>query len=152
MIINYFKLYHGAALHYIIDSGERVTINNYKGGSNSSYVLNDSIGLYIKYSNKRLSPWQFSFAKEHQDEILEMKDSYQEVFILLVCGRDGIVCLSFKELKVLLDDNHKEIETISVRRPQGKMYKVVGTDGKLNYKISRSDFPEKVLQSIGKNI
>ncbi len=151
-MIKDFQLYHGAALHKLIDSGGEVTLQNYSNKSNSSYVLNSSIGLYIKYSTKRLAPWQFSFAKEHQDEILEIRNIYQDVFILLVCGTDGIVSLNFSELKILLDEHHKEIETIAVSRPQGKMYKVVGTDGKLERKISRSDFPDKILKLVGKNI
>ena len=42
-----------------------------------------------------MSPWRFSFQKEHQDEILDMKNKFGEIYTILVCNDDGIVCLSF---------------------------------------------------------
>lgn len=113
---------------------------------NSSYILNDKVGLYIKYSAKRMSPWRFSMQQEHQDEILEMKNNLSEVFLLLVCGEDGIVTLGFNELKVILNDAHSAVEWISASRNPRKEYTIKGSDGKLARKVGKTDFPKKVFE------
>lgn len=150
-MIKDFQFYHGAALGGLIRANQGITLRAYKTKSNSSYVINDTVGLYIKYSTKRMPPWQFSFTKEHQDEILDMKNSYQDVFILLVCGKDGVACLSFSELKHVLDDYHDQMETIAVSRQHGQMYRVAGTDGKLEHKLALSEFPTKILNFLENN-
>ena len=95
-----------------------------------------------------MSPWRFSFQKEHQDEILEMKSELGEVYIILVCNDDGIVCLGFNELRQVLDTEHENVEWVSVARGPRERYEVKGHDGKLRLKIGNSDFPGKVLKSI----
>jgi hypothetical protein len=58
---------------------------------------------------------------------------------LFVCNDDGIVVLSFDELKNILN----KVETtaaVSVARERRKMYAVKGSCGELFYKIGRNDF------------
>lgn len=146
-MIKEFEFYHGTIFTRLIHNyGEPVIIRPYPTSSNSSYILNDTIGLYVKYSSKRMSPWRFSMQKLHQDEILQMKNQLSEVFILLVCGEDGIVTLSFDELKQILDHAHDETEWISATRNPRKEYTVKGSDGKLSKKIGKSDFPKKIVE------
>lgn len=94
-----------------------------------------------------MSPWRFSFSQQHQDEILEIKNKLGEVYILLVCGEDGIVILSFEELKKLLNTIHDPMEWISVARNRNTEYTVKGSDGSLGYKISKKDFPRKIFEN-----
>jgi hypothetical protein len=108
-------------------------------------VIDGDTGLYIKYSAKRMTPWRFSFKKEHQDEIYEMKSLYRQVFLVLVCNDDGIVCLSYEELKQILDDEHDPTEWVSATRHPREMYAVKGSNGSLEFKISAKQFPSKLF-------
>ncbi len=142
-----FEFFHGVVFSRILHGGKApVSIKSYPTADNASYVVNDKAGIYIKYSAKRMSPWRFSFQKEHQDEILDMKNKFGEVYTILVCNDDGIVCLSFDELKEILDIQHDTVEWISVARGPREKYEIKGHDGKLRLKIGNSDFPEKIFK------
>lgn len=146
-MIKEFEFYHGIIFSRILHATQKeVLIKLYPTPDNASYVLNDKVGIYIKYSTKRLSPWRFSFQKRHQDEILEMKNKIGEVFLLLVCNDDGVVALSFNEVKQILNESYEEVEWISATRGKRQMYSVKGSDGKLKFKIGNDDFPEKLFK------
>lgn len=146
-MIKAFALYHGAVFSRLLHECDyELSLKAFPTKSNSSYVLNKNIGLYIKYSTKRMSPWSFSFKKEHQDEIQLMKDSLEEVYTILVCRDDGIVCLSFDELKKVLDYKHENIEWIRIARGRREKYAVAGKDGKLKCKIGDNEFPTKLFE------
>jgi hypothetical protein len=104
-----------------------------------------TMGLYIKYSSKRLSPWRFSFHKRHQDKILEMKKDIGELYLLLVCNDDGVVVLTFDELKQILNENYETVEWISATRNRRQMYSIKGSDGKLSFKVGRDEFLTKMF-------
>lgn len=146
-MIKEFEFYHGAALARLIHATQPVSVEIYPTKSNSSYVVNNRIGVFIKYSSKRMSPWRFSFHKEHQDEILEMKNKLDEVFVVLVCQDDGIATLNFDELKHVLNDDHEQTEWISASRKPREKYTIKGSDGKLKCKIGDNEFPKKVLEA-----
>ena len=145
-MIKEFEFYHGVVLSRLIHSNIAVTINTYQTNSNASYVLNDSVGLYIKHSTKRMTPWRFSFKQGHQDEIQDMKNGLKNVFLALVCGDDGIVILRHEELKNILDEQHDTVEWVAVSRKTREKYQVSGSDGKLKYKIGENEFPNKVIK------
>lgn len=143
-----FEFFHGVVLARITHGIKGIIkIENYPSSSNSSYIINDHVGIFIKYSSKRMSPWRFSFQKQHQDEILEMKNKLGEVYIVLVCNNDGVACLNFNELKMILDTEHEEVEWISIARGPREKYEVKGSDGKLKFKIGNSDFPSKIIKA-----
>lgn len=144
-----FEFFHGVVFARILHGGNApVSIKSYPTSDNASYVVNDNAGIYIKYSSKRMSPWRFSFQKEHQDEILDMKNRFGEIYTVLVCNDDGIVCLNFDELKEVLDKQHDAVEWVSVARGPRERYEVKGHDGKLRLKIGNSDFPAKIFEPI----
>ena len=93
-----------------------------------------------------MTPWRFSFQQKHQNEIREMKERFNEVFLVLVCGDDGVVTLGYDELKKILDEQHNEVEWIAVARRPREKYTVTGSDGKLRYKIGENEFPDKILK------
>ena len=55
---------------------------------------------------------------------------------------------NFEEVKNILKDVHEEVEWISASRNRREMYSIKGSDGKLQFKIGRNDFPEKILKSV----
>lgn len=141
-----FEFFHGLVFARILHATQRpLSIKQFKSTSNSSYVVNDTIGIYIKYSSKRMTPWRFTFKKEHQDEIGLMKSSLNKLFLLLVCNDDGVVCLSYSELKKILDSQHDPIEWISATRHKRQMYAIKGSNGELDFKVGQNDFPEKLF-------
>ncbi len=148
-MIKEFEFFHGLVFARIFHGIQRaVSIKLFNSvSSNASYVIDGHIGIYIKYSAKRMTPWRFSFLKEHQDEIDLMKKDLKDVFLVLVCNDDGIVCLSYDELKQIFDDQHDPIEWISATRHKREMYAVKGSNGELGFKIGHNDFPEKLFDS-----
>jgi hypothetical protein len=123
----------------------QLSIKPYSASDNAAYLINGAIGIYIKYSSKRLSPWRFSFQKRHQDKILEMKSSIGTVFVLLVCNDDGVVVLTFDELKQILNEDYEEVEWISASRNRRQMYSIKGSDGKLSFKVGKDEFLIKMF-------
>lgn len=147
-MIKEFEFYHGLVFARILHGTQRpLSIRPFSATSNSAYVVSEKIGIYIKYSTKRMTPWRFTFRKEHQDEIELMKAQLKEVFLLLVCNDDGIVCLTSEELGQILDDQHDPIEWISATRHKREMYAVKGSNGELGFKVGPNDFPEKMFNA-----
>jgi hypothetical protein len=145
-MIREFEFYHGLVFSRLIHAYDgQIEIKPYPTPSNSSYILNGKVGLYIKYSAKRMTPWGFSFKQNHQEEIHDMRSKLSSVFVLLVCNDDGIVCLNERELRQVLDDEFLATESIRVHRNPREKYSVSGTDGKLKLKIGESDFPKKLF-------
>ena len=144
---NEFEFYHGAALCKIIHSSPQVAIKLYSEKSNSSYIVNDDIGIFVKYSTKRMSPWQFTFAMEHCDELFNMVQNIKLVFLVLVCNDDGIACLKIDEIKNLLNKSLDKPQSITVaRRPREKYRVSGGKDGKFKIKIANNQFPAIIFE------
>ena len=107
-----------------------------------------SFAVYVKTSSKRISPWRFTFLKDHQEEIERLKESHDEVFLALLNGNDGVACFNYATLKTLLDDHFEESEWISIRRKSGEQYTVAGKDGKLTGKLPLNEFPAAIVQFV----
>lgn len=140
------EFFHGSVFSGILRTHKQpISIQKLTDQSNSSYILNETTGIFIKYSTKRLTPWRFSFSLGHLSEIKEIANSVINVYILLVCNDDGVVVLAYDELKQLI----KEVTAfgwVSVKRERREMYFVKGQDGQLEYKIGRNEFPEKIFR------
>jgi hypothetical protein len=148
-MIKEFEFFHGVVFARILHSSEgSYSIRLFKSACNSAYVLNESAGMYIKYSSKRMTPWRFTFTKVHQQEIEALRSDFENIFLLLVCNDDGVVCLNYSELKQILDNQHDPIEWISATRHKREMYTVKGSNGELDFKIGQNDFPEKVFATL----
>ena len=139
--------FHGPVFIELTQNSKKpVQIESLKGHyENTAYAIN-GVGVFIKHSSKRMTPWKFSFYKNHQDTILELKKIFDEVVVILVCGKDGFVGLDFLELKNILNEVHDEIEWIKIDRRIRTQYSVSGTDGKLGFKITRDNFLKKILK------
>jgi hypothetical protein len=139
-----FEFYHGAALTRIIHGNVFDSIKCYSS-ANSSYVINGAITIYIKYSQKRMSPWSFSFSATHIDEIKEIKNKFNKIYLVFVCGDNGIACLDFKEFSTVISiENTNFPKWIRASRQKGQKFSISGSNGELKHKIGNSDFPEKI--------
>jgi hypothetical protein len=114
----------------------------------SAYMLDRRVALYIKYSTSRLSPWSFSLSRSHQLELEELAARCEAVFLVLVCGRDGLACISRSELNRVLDDVYQETEWVRVSRRARQKYLITGTDDRRGFKVADSEFPAKVVTAL----
>lgn len=145
-MINEFEFFHGVVFARLLHGTQQtISVRTFQSVSNASYVVNNDVGIYIKYSTKRMTPWRFTFHKIHQEEFDALNSRFPRVFLLLVCNDDGVVCLSYPEVKKILDNQHDPIEWISATRRKREMYSIRGSDGQLDCKIGKSDFPRKLF-------
>ncbi len=138
-----FELYHGAVIRDLIVAANRpITIEARDGaGRVNSFLVNNEVALYLKHSSKRLPPWQFTFDDKTIDEMMNLSRQGRLLWLVLVCGQDGIMSLSLADF---LNVNPPETETTSfvrVDRDRGTMYRLTGTGGKLSSKRPRGILP-----------
>lgn len=138
-MIDEFKSYHGSAFAELIDESNipiklfRPNLNN-----NAYYVLNDNVGLFVKHSTKRLSPWRFTFQSSHVYSLSEMFSSHPYSFLVLICGRDSIAVVERPEMEQILPLERPETSWVSVQTSHNTSFTVEGSSGKLKRKIKKS--------------
>lgn len=115
--------------------------------SHNNNLVGD-FSIFIKYSAKRRSPWRYSFPLDHQTEIDILKQSTDELFLILLNKDNGVVCINYEKLKNILDHHHEETEWVSVRTGYNKGYQISGKDGKLTQSIPRSDFSKNIIACV----
>jgi len=160
--ISKFEPFHGPVLYRLIsdiaNSGSSLIIK--KGISRNSYLISlventnssKEVGIFIKYSAKKRSPWRYTIYEEEQHEVELLNEVCSETFFILVNGlEDGVACLTYQNLKEILDNDIEEVEWISVKRRLNTEYKVEGKDGKLRRRIPRNLFPGIVMESLEDN-
>src|SRR5580700_12288300 len=121
-----YQFYHGALLHEIIRSSGRelrITLRNFYGRPDA-FVIDGTIGVLIKHSSARITPWSFTFAKEHIAELCVLRAETKVCFIALVCGEDGFVCIRDSELVEVLAPTDADVASVRVERRPRRMYSV----------------------------
>jgi hypothetical protein len=128
-----YRLYHGAALMEILcHSSGNISVRALSAeGRFASYVINDTVGLHVKHSAARLRPWQFAFTQENADALWQLQDNLHEVFVVLICGIDGMVCLTLQEVRSLTLPGEVDRLWLRVDRRKGHHYSVHGPAGAL---------------------
>ena len=166
MTISTENMQHGAAvlqlLNKISDTNPNININWIKSDKKASYQLTFSkkktslferktsvnLALYFKASQSRLSPWGYSFKKNHQIEIERLNDQSDELFLIFINHDDGIACIDYQQLKSILDDNFEAAEWVSISRKLRQAYRISGRDGKLSSALPRNNFPKAIADFI----
>lgn len=139
-MIKEFEKYHGIAFARLIHKYGAMKISANINQDNSSYLINDEFGFYIKFSTKRLTPWQFTFTEQHHQCIEELSESTRAGYVAFVCNFDGICCIKFDDyFKLIKDISEGQAKSISISRSKNEQYYASGTDGELNFKISDSN-------------
>ena len=128
------------------------------GSSRSAYVIKSNIpamlgrgrkasaGIFVKVSNKRASPWRYAFLQQHQDEIKALKDEYGEVFVAFVNGQDGVACVDYSVLKLVLDEHHQDQEWVAITRKLHQNYRISGKDGDGERLLPKNNFPQAIVK------
>lgn len=148
-MIRQVEEYHGAALARLLRADGSPAIKlRWHPRYRSAYVLEERIAVYMKYSTNRLSPWTFVFKREHQREIATLCDEFDETFVTLVCGSNGVACLSSAEYQAVLDSGLPESEWVRVARGPRQKYAVSGSVGRRVCRIGDNEYPAKMYAAI----
>lgn len=148
MPLNEYEFFNGVVLNRLVRKGKPIKIDVFPTSGNNSFMINDKVGLYLKFSTKKISPWRFSFTKEHQEEMKIMRDLLENIYLILICGRDGIACIEYEELKQILDEYYEDVEWVSASRLKREQYTIKGSNGKLDFKIADTDYPKKIFEKL----
>lgn len=134
-----YQFYHGALLHeIIISSGRKISVELRDfHGRPDAYVLEGEIGLLIKHSSSRLTPWIFTFAKDHVAELHALRLVTRVCFVGFVCHEDGFVCVRDTDLVTILTPTECDVASVRVDRPPRKMYRISSSGNELDGKLAR---------------
>ncbi len=158
MSISFTNMLHGATILILLESLEKYEkISSYKLFSNeskSSYILSVcinnnkkiNIGLYLKHSRNRLSPWGFSFKDYQQEEINTLSSECDTIFILLITNQEGVAVVNAKVLPKLFNKTIDESEWISVSRKIRQNFRVSSKDGVEKMIIPKNSFPNQIIE------
>jgi hypothetical protein len=138
-----YKLYHGAVLADIVDrfEGAVAIAERVDAGRLLNYVLNDRIGIQIKYATAKLRPWLFSFPSTHIEQIHELMSDYPVSFVVLVCRTDGVACIPSTEAVRLLSRDTNGVSWLRLDRRKREMYRVFGPQGELEVRLQTTCEP-----------
>lgn len=134
-----YEFYQGAVLRKLVVEGDySTTIRPFvREGRITAFVVNGRIGVYVKHSSKRMSPWRYTFTIEQASDLLDLEQKYPDSFAVFVCGTDGIVTVSFADLHNIVSFQESENAWVSLSRPPRAQYELAGNKGELGYKVSR---------------
>lgn len=145
-----YQFYHGAVLHEIIITAGReirIMLRDFHGRPDA-YVIEGRVGLLIKHSSARLTPWSFTFAKEHIEELHALRGETKVCFIALVCHEDGFVCIRDSALLGILSPTDTDVVSVRVDRRPRKMYRVSSSGNSLDGKLAKGvqEIVEEIAQ------
>jgi hypothetical protein len=159
-------MFHGAALIQVAEHPMFTAINAVKTidiDIENAYVVNDRIGLYLKYATKPYTSYEefkFTFTDDNIDEIELLKNACKKSFTALVCvAEKQICCLSTQELIDLIDRRKNatlHLENafqILITSPKGRSMRAyinnpekkkhwLGTP----YIIAKKSFPDRIFE------
>jgi len=137
-MISEAEQYHGIVLRQLIlGAGRPLSIALVDSQGRRDCFRVDGGAFQVKYSTRRLSPWQFSFTVDQLHEIATLARSYRPVWLMLVCGIDGVVALSSHEFIQLVEGRPGGVLTIRVSRKRNEMYRVSGNTEDSTFTKSR---------------
>ncbi|WP_029585066.1 hypothetical protein [Bradyrhizobium sp. URHD0069] len=134
-----YEFYQGAVLRRLaIESDYSISFRPFvREGRINAFVVNGRVGVYVKHSSKRMSPWRFSFNIDQAADLLDLEHKFPDSFVVFVCGTDGLVTLSFADLHTIVGFQESENAWVSVSRPPRAQYDLAGNRGEMKYKVSR---------------
>jgi hypothetical protein len=138
-MLDEYEFYQGAVIRQlIVESEYSLMFRPYvREGRISAFVVNSRVGVYIKHSSKRMSPWRFSFSIEQAADLLDLAVKFPTSFVVLVCESDGLVTLDCLRLHEIVSFQETENAWVRVERPPRAQYDVGGNKGDLGNKLPK---------------
>ncbi len=144
MALREYEFYHGAALSRLVSIAETVRVARLDEVGSGCYALDEKIGTLIKYATDRMTPWAFTFTPDHKRALLELKERYSQILVLLVCRDDGIVALNYESTILLIGEEPTTASVSVVRKPR-QMYSVSGTFGAISRKLGDAEYVKELF-------
>jgi hypothetical protein len=143
-----YKLYHGAVLAELVDRLQKsLAIDELvENGRLTSYVLDGKVGMHIKHSMSKLTPWQFTFTPGNISELGFLQMTHRQSYVVFVCHTDGMVCLTVEEVNSLLSFGQGDQASIRVSRHRNELYSVSSGTAELPRK--RAEGVGLILESL----
>lgn len=137
-----YELYQGVALRELVAlAASPVLISPFRRvGRVTAFIIDERIGMLVKHSTKRLSPWQFTFHAEHAKDLRSLEKAYSS-YVTFVCGFDGLVTIDVKMLRQIVSFDNTEQAWVRIDRKPRSLYGLVGNRSELPYKIPRGMQP-----------
>src|SRR5438045_1511769 len=134
-----YEVYQGLVLRHLVANSQcQIAIRPFSThGRISSFILNDKVGVFIKYSSKRLPPWRFTFHIDQVSDILDLEAAYFSSFVAFVCGKDGLLSLDMATLHSLVSFAETEQAWLRMERKPRSLYSVAGNRGELPNKLAK---------------
>jgi hypothetical protein len=139
-MLDEYEFYQGVVLRHLAVESDYSSISFrpfVREGRVNAFVVNGRVGVYIKHSSKRMSPWRFSFNIEQAADLLDLEQKFSDSFVVFVCGEDGLVTLSFADLHEIVDFQESDNAWVSISRPPRTQYELAGNRGELGNKVAR---------------
>jgi hypothetical protein len=138
-MLDEYEFYQGVVLRQLaVESDYSISFRPFlREGRINAFVINGRVGVYLKHSSKRMSPWRFSFTIDQAADLLDLEQKFPDSFVVFVCATDGLVTLSFADLHTIVSFQESENAWVSVSRPPRAQYDLAGNRGELKYKVSR---------------
>jgi hypothetical protein len=147
MSIADYHFYHGAALSILVSQSDFTGLSRIPDLGNA-YAVNNMTGLYIKRATADNSPWLFNFHPEHQTDIRNLFQRFNEkTFIALVCGKTGICLLQYGSYANVLEEDFNNQKTLTIKRPQSGGFRVVGQNQQLKGVVPIKNYPDGLFNS-----
>jgi hypothetical protein len=134
-----FEAFHGIVLRSIIVSvGCSVAVEPFnRHGRLDAYVFDSKVGVFVKYSTKRMTPWPFTFHIDQVSELLDLEIEHPNAFVVFACGVDGLVAIEMATLHELVDFKQTEQAWVRIERRPRMLYSLSGNRGELANKVPR---------------
>lgn len=143
-----YKRYHGAVFAELIDEFPgAITIEEWpEKGRLSCYVLNGRIGLHVKHSGSRMRPWLFTVTPSNFQDIDQLRTRCSQVFVVLVCWLDGMVCIDDAEFRMIVSQDPGR-SWLRAERKKGQHYSISG--GQMELRGKRSGGVAPIVHALG---
>jgi hypothetical protein len=133
--------YHGAALIQLLDHSHCNSINKFRMG----FIVNDKTYVFLKYTTKNRSPWRFTFSEDDISHVRNENRNNGNLFIVLICGGDGICTINIDEFNLLINE---KAGWIAAKRSFHEQYSISGSNGELKNKISFKRWPQIIFDEL----
>lgn len=134
-----YEFYQGVVLrNIIVEADAPVMIRPFvREGRISAFVISARIGVVMKHSAKRMSPWRFTFTLEQVSDLLDLEAKYPDSFVVFICGEDGLVTLDIGSLHGIVTFDDAETAWVAIERKPRSQYGVRGNRTELSRKVPR---------------
>jgi hypothetical protein len=144
-VFNESDSYHGQVLIELLHKRKSsLDLFEYTMGQTRIYIVNETLPIYCKYSTASDSPWTFSFNPQHKKVIELLNQNFGQCLVAMICGRDGITALNFRQVSSLLRFGEVTYDNITARRQPNCGYEVSGQKKRLRNRIALTNLSAEV--------